>query len=163
MKGHAGHDLNEAADDRARDAATAYQAKRTPQSGPGFPGAHPPEVLEADDDASSATSQESASKLPPTTAAALWNESEQHDLFSMLEDDPDPAFNEHHDASVESVIGLERELQNPAVRADPLRAAAHLDVGGPGKTCWRCSAMRSPVPLTWRSSRSTDWARTRRC
>ena len=138
VKGHAGHDLNEAADDRARDAATAYQAKRTPQAGPGFPGAHPPEVLEADDDASSATSQESASKLPPTTAAALWDESEQHDLFSMLEDDPDPAFNEHHDASVESVIGLERELQNPAVRADPLRAAELLhpdfeEIGASGR------------------------------
>ena len=38
VKGHAGHRLNEAADERARGAATAYQARRTPSSGPGFGG-----------------------------------------------------------------------------------------------------------------------------
>ncbi|PQZ86414.1 DUF4440 domain-containing protein [Arthrobacter sp. MYb227] len=36
VKGHAGHDLNEAADDRARAAATAYQAGREPDAGPGL-------------------------------------------------------------------------------------------------------------------------------
>lgn len=36
VKGHAGHDLNEAADERARAAATAYQAGREPDVGPGL-------------------------------------------------------------------------------------------------------------------------------
>ncbi|GAA1537227.1 ribonuclease HI [Microbacterium ginsengiterrae] len=36
VKGHAGHDLNEAADERANAAAKAYQAGREPQRGPGF-------------------------------------------------------------------------------------------------------------------------------
>ncbi|MGY1552739.1 ribonuclease H family protein [Microbacterium sp. A588] len=36
VKGHAGHDLNEAADVRANSAAKAYQAKREPNRGPGF-------------------------------------------------------------------------------------------------------------------------------
>ncbi|WP_194421274.1 ribonuclease H family protein [Microbacterium abyssi] len=36
VKGHAGHDLNEAADERANAAAKAYQAKREPRRGPGF-------------------------------------------------------------------------------------------------------------------------------
>jgi len=36
VKGHAGHDLNEAADERANGAAKAYQAKREPNRGPGF-------------------------------------------------------------------------------------------------------------------------------
>ena len=36
VKGHAGHDLNEAADDRARAAATAFQAGREPDAGPGL-------------------------------------------------------------------------------------------------------------------------------
>ncbi|MBK0421037.1 ribonuclease HI [Leucobacter sp. CSA2] len=36
VKGHAGHPLNEAADDRARAAATAYQAGREPERGPGL-------------------------------------------------------------------------------------------------------------------------------
>jgi len=36
VKGHAGHDLNEAADERANAAAKAYQAGREPNRGPGF-------------------------------------------------------------------------------------------------------------------------------
>jgi len=39
VKGHAGHPLNEAADDRARAAATAYSQGKDPDVGPGFPGA----------------------------------------------------------------------------------------------------------------------------
>lgn len=42
VKGHAGHPLNEAADERARAAATAYQQGVAARSGPGFPGAHVP-------------------------------------------------------------------------------------------------------------------------
>ncbi|QIM18656.1 ribonuclease HI [Leucobacter coleopterorum] len=38
VKGHAGHPLNEAADDRARAAATAFQAGLAPDQGPGFAG-----------------------------------------------------------------------------------------------------------------------------
>lgn len=37
VKGHAGHAMNEAADVRARAAATAYQAGTEPDAGPGFP------------------------------------------------------------------------------------------------------------------------------
>ena len=36
VRGHAGHDLNEAADDRARAAATAYQQGVAVRQGPGF-------------------------------------------------------------------------------------------------------------------------------
>ena len=36
VKGHAGHTLNEAADERANAAAKAYQAKIEPRRGPGF-------------------------------------------------------------------------------------------------------------------------------
>jgi ribonuclease HI len=38
VKGHAGHHLNEAADERARAAATAYQQGVAARSGPGFAG-----------------------------------------------------------------------------------------------------------------------------
>ena len=38
VKGHDGHPMNEAADDHARAAATAYQAGMTPNAGPGFNG-----------------------------------------------------------------------------------------------------------------------------
>ena len=39
VKGHAGHHMNERADDLARACAEAYQAGRTPELGPGFGGA----------------------------------------------------------------------------------------------------------------------------
>ena len=39
VKGHAGHRMNERADDLARACAEAYQAGRTPKPGPGFGGA----------------------------------------------------------------------------------------------------------------------------
>lgn len=42
VKGHAGHDLNEAADDRARAVASAYQQGTAAPSGPGYPGADAP-------------------------------------------------------------------------------------------------------------------------
>lgn len=38
VKGHAGHPLNEAADERARAAATAFQRGTTPDAGPGIAG-----------------------------------------------------------------------------------------------------------------------------
>ncbi|WP_092605642.1 RNase H family protein [Raineyella antarctica] len=39
VRGHNGHEMNEAADLRARAAATAYQRHQDPDPGPGFPGA----------------------------------------------------------------------------------------------------------------------------
>ena len=39
VRGHAGHDLNEAADERARGAAEAFQRGAAPNEGPGFGGA----------------------------------------------------------------------------------------------------------------------------
>ncbi len=45
VKGHAGHPLNEAADEKARAAATAYQRGQQPDAGPGIDNAAPsPEV-----------------------------------------------------------------------------------------------------------------------
>ncbi len=44
VKGHAGHPLNEAADDRARAVAVAFQAGRKPDTGPGIAGAPEPDT-----------------------------------------------------------------------------------------------------------------------
>ncbi|MCU1526979.1 MAG: ribonuclease, partial [Frondihabitans sp.] len=38
VRGHVGHEMNEAADIRARTAAEAFQARRAVPSGPGWPG-----------------------------------------------------------------------------------------------------------------------------
>ncbi|KUM29939.1 ribonuclease HI [Arthrobacter sp. EpRS66] len=42
VKGHAGHELNEAADDHARAAATAHQQGTAPDAGPGYTGGASP-------------------------------------------------------------------------------------------------------------------------
>ena len=125
VKGHAGHDLNEAADDRARDAATAYQAKRTPNAGPGFPGATLP-----------STTQSSTRLAQAAPSASAVVDDAQPELFSMFDDDQ--VVTASRDDSLEAVVELERELLDPAVRADPLRAAELLhsdfeEIGASGR------------------------------
>lgn len=63
VKGHAGHPLNEAADQRANAAATAYQKKRDPDRGPGF--SRGPAVVEP----SAPASATSAAPAPVPAAA----------------------------------------------------------------------------------------------
>ena len=71
VKGHAGHDLNEAADERARAAATAYQQGVAARSGPGFPGGHHPGMQRAsaprDGSHAPAGQAPSGVGLPPAT------------------------------------------------------------------------------------------------
>ncbi len=147
VKGHAGHDLNEAADDRARDAATAHQAKRLPNAGPGFPGANQapaparpaaepaPSAAVAARSAAPATGRERASAL--FAEPALFDDG-QPDLFSMLDDEPDPSYAGGRGSGLESVVDLERELLDPAVRADPIRLGELLhpdfeEIGASGR------------------------------
>ncbi|MFJ4172829.1 ribonuclease H [Microbacterium sp. NPDC089696] len=87
VKGHAGHPLNEAADERANAAAKAYQQKQEPRRGPGF-------TLATDAGAAAAGSAPlaaaAASAPSPFTAATLaqplW--AEASDLFDGFDDDP---------------------------------------------------------------------------
>ncbi|AIY03289.1 ribonuclease H [Arthrobacter sp. PAMC 25486] len=141
VKGHAGHELNEAADVRARDAATAHQAKRLPNAGPGFPGsslngsgastaqdkfdAGMPGTSQVTPAAARENVQNTVRNAvqPILAGTALFDEP---DLFSMLEDEPDPFFVVDRAASVDDVVELERELLDPAVRTDPLRLAELL-------------------------------------
>lgn len=75
VKGHAGHPLNEAADERANAAAKAYQQKIEPNRGPGF----------ADPSTAGAERvRASRSEAPAQTAAPLW--AEASDLLDGLDD-----------------------------------------------------------------------------
>ncbi|GAA4378961.1 ribonuclease HI family protein [Paeniglutamicibacter cryotolerans] len=85
VKGHAGHALNEAADDKARAAATAYQSGRPADAGPGFAGSGGAAAAEPEPAAPLASA---GSPAPPAAGAA---------------DD------------VDTVLALERELQDPEV------------------------------------------------
>jgi ribonuclease HI len=62
VKGHAGHPLNEAADERANAAAKAYQAKQEPRRGPGF-------TMATDAGASAAASAPIAAAAPASRSA----------------------------------------------------------------------------------------------
>jgi ribonuclease HI len=168
VKGHAGHDLNEAADERARAAATAYQQGVAARSGPGFPGAHHPPAA-----GNRAAGGASASVQPP--AAAL----REPDLFSQQELTPqntsepalprqnarqqdyaqldfaqlgDGAFDlagttgQAETAAPEALVEeLERELLGPLVRGDIGRTAVllhpdFLEIGSSGRV-WTRDAM----------------------
>ncbi|MEE1622796.1 ribonuclease HI family protein [Zafaria sp. Z1313] len=89
VKGHAGHGLNEAADVRARAAATAYQRGSRVDAGPGFPGAE-------------------RSAAPAASTG-------QDTLFAAFED---PAETGTGSADVDAVVALERALLDPQVRAE---------------------------------------------
>lgn len=103
VKGHAGHELNEAADQRARAAATAYQKSDTIPIGPGWPAPSSPDA------ASIATGNETDAEAD----AAL-----ELDLFDAL-----PLKEETDEQLVER---LEHELREPSVRSDASRLAALL-------------------------------------
>jgi ribonuclease HI len=103
VKGHAGHPLNEAADERANAAAKAYQAKQEPRRGPGFTlGTDAGAAIAASAPvAASATSSTPAQAAAPATASTaspavsapvaepLWAEaSDLLDGLDAPDDDP---------------------------------------------------------------------------
>lgn len=139
VKGHAGHDLNEAADERARAAATAYQQGVAARSGPGFPGAH---------HAHRAPVKQEARDAPPEPEKPV-EAYEEPDLFSQLDnrvlDAPGTAARAA-EAPAEAVVEeLERELLGPLVRGDIGRTAVLLhpdfvEIGSSGRM-WTRDAM----------------------
>ncbi|QDZ13689.1 ribonuclease HI family protein [Humibacter ginsenosidimutans] len=108
VRGHTGHELNEAADTRARAAATAYQKKSLPDEGPGWQGAT---VV-------SGTAAERENDRIATEAPAAQQDPFGDGLFGddLLDDETD----------LDAVVRLERELLDPGVRADSARVAALL-------------------------------------
>ena len=97
VKGHAGHDLNEAADARARAAATAFQKGLPVDEGPGFA----PDIVRT-----------------PTPDVSPGPRREP-DLFDAA---PDPAASEDE----HPVIALQRQWLSDAVRSDRSAAEALL-------------------------------------
>ncbi|WP_417234107.1 RNase H family protein [Arthrobacter sp.] len=111
VKGHAGHYLNEAADDRARAVATAYQAGRGSDMGPGYPGASGGTPTPGTSTAPQAAKPSTTAEPAPAPAAPP----AQDDLFSSLED---PAETGRGSADIDAVVTLERELLDPTVRSE---------------------------------------------
>lgn len=78
VKGHSGHDMNEAADQRARAAATAYQKGTAVPQGPGFAGAGSRAQTNAAPADSAAPTSEPKAPKPATF--------EQEGLFDLVAD-----------------------------------------------------------------------------
>lgn len=151
VRGHAGHDLNEAADDRARAAATAFQQGVAVRQGPGF-GAAAEAAAEASAPGAPATSvaAQAASRPPETGRQPLFGEPslfDEPDLFSVLDEDPTPA--PGTDASPEAIVeALERELLLPETRSDLGRTGVLLhpdftEIGTSGRIWTRDAMMMS--------------------
>lgn len=71
VKGHAGHDLNEAADDRARAAATAHQQGSAPDPGPGYTAGAAP-AAESEPEPAGAVAEAPDSAASQDTAATIY-------------------------------------------------------------------------------------------
>ena len=128
VKGHAGHTLNEAADERARACALAFQSGTAPAEGPGFdspPGARalahevPPR---AHPEGPAREAMAGASSGPALLEAERPLDAEQPGLF---EDETllgaaaaGPGGLLATGQDIEAVVELEQELLNPEVRSD---------------------------------------------
>ena len=122
VKGHAGHELNEAADKRANAASVAFRDGREPDAGPGFTGAE-----------------------PGVHAFEITREpAPEPDLFSGLEDvEASPE---------EQVVALERSLLGDDVRGDRAAVAALLHpqwqgVEASGRVLMRDDLLDEVAPL----------------
>jgi ribonuclease HI len=122
VKGHAGHDLNEAADERARAVATAYQKGTAAPEGPGFPGMAA--VAPAGRAAASGSRGAGLITAGPGTGGGWADAEEEPDLFSSLFEED---FETEGVSVADQIVALERELLDPAVRADASRVAVLLD------------------------------------
>ena len=173
VRGHAGHELNEAADVRARAAATAYQQGVAVRQGPGFgtPEGQPQqgetrqgeprqgETLSAVQagsvmaQAARTAPPQAATRAQPAPAPSGQQELfgapgayDEPDLFSELEEEPAVALAE---TSPEAVVeSLERELLRPETRADLGRTGVLLhpdftEIGSSGRLWTRDAMMMS--------------------
>ncbi|WP_415856098.1 RNase H family protein [Sinomonas sp. G460-2] len=113
VKGHAGHSLNEAADERARACATAYQAGVAPVEGPGFEG-------DASGSAEAPVHVPSRARAATAPAAVVQEvEPVQADLFSELPVTEGPVEGTFPgQLDLDAVVELEQELLDPETRAD---------------------------------------------
>ena len=146
VRGHAGHDLNEAADDRARAAATAYQQGVAARQGPGF-------VRAGDAPAARAESRQPLAARTGTREVfaepALFGESglfAEPDLFSELEEESRAATAGPEQTPEAIVESLERELLLPETRADLGRLGVLLhpdftEIGSSGRLWTRDELM----------------------
>ncbi|MDO5498225.1 MAG: DUF4440 domain-containing protein [Propionibacteriaceae bacterium] len=168
VRGHAGHELNEAADRLARAVATAYQNGQDPVTGPGFAGA-----AQSPGGEIAAPGGHERFRVGQTEAVpGLFSlDPEDPELEDAEEDwalpgdepvadpDPDDLFGpvdvpglDADVTAIEHVIDLERALLTAGVRSDPSRVAALLhadwyEIGASGRIWNRGEMLAAIGPL----------------
>ena len=109
VKGHAGHHMNERADDLARACAEAYQAGRTPEPGPGFGGA-----------ASAPASVEPHDAAEPAASAPVGQEHTEADTTTATPASRDAATDEATTSTFRSHPSV---FSTPTEASEPAQAA----------------------------------------
>ncbi|MDN3937656.1 ribonuclease HI family protein [Arthrobacter sp. YD4] len=144
VRGHAGHELNEAADDRARGAAVAYQQGVAVRQGPGFVRPGTPAAPQA----APSQSTEPATATPVAfDEPTLFGDPDGYaepDLFSELAEQTAAAATAQEPEQI--VEALERELLQPETRADLGRTGVLLhpeftEIGSSGRLWTRDEVM----------------------
>ncbi|MDN5686712.1 MAG: ribonuclease HI family protein [Brachybacterium sp.] len=167
VKGHSGHALNEAADQRANAAATAFSKKQDPQVGPGYSAAADAARISSASAADpTARTRAADGEIPSGSAAPPPIDTSADDLFSLF-DEPAPVAESCSTASEETVLtadapgatdfeqvtAREQALLSDALRADAPSAAELLhpsftEIGTGGRTYDRDAILAhlAPVP-----------------
>ena len=122
VKGHAGHHMNERADDLARACAEAYQAGRTPEPGPGFAGGVSRSTASADQASGGAASV--PAPVEPHDEASVSNASTNASHDASTDEATTSTFRSHP-----SVFSTPTEANEPAeaAPASSVRAATTED------------------------------------
>ena len=152
VKGHAGHHMNERADDLARACAEAYQAGRTPEPGPGFGGA-------ARGSRGAASADQASADQASGDAAAASSLIETHDS-PTASDTPESASASHATATNEATAEgatMSTFRSHPSVfsapteATEPAEAAPASSVSEPAITTEDAVAREREFILAWTS------------
>lgn len=150
VKGHAGHHMNERADDLARACAEAYQAGRTPEPGPGFGGG-------AHGSRGSASADQASADQASGGAAAASSLIETHDS-PTASDTPEIASASHATATNEATADgatMSTFRSHPSVfsapteATEPAEAAPASSVSEPAITTEDAVAREREFILAW--------------
>ena len=150
VKGHAGHHMNERADDLARACAEAYQAGRTPEPGPGFGGG-------AHGSRGSASADQASADQASGGAAAASSSVETHDS-PTASDTPESASASHATATNEATAdgattstfrSHPSVFSAPTEATEPTEAAPASSVSEPAITTEDAVAREREFILAW--------------
>ena len=132
VKGHAGHRMNERADDLARACAEAYQAGRTPEPGPGFGGGSSRGATSAGqasgDAASGSASVETHDAAKPGASTPVGQEHAEADTTAATPASRDAATDESSTSTFRSHPSV---FSTPTEVSEPTEAAPASSVSAP--------------------------------